>query len=83
MKWLTILLLCMLLFAAGALYGTSQSVTESDSAEETTLEFGKSCNSEIAEEEAPFIVDVAVGAAKGVGAGFDLVLMFVSDFVKT
>ncbi|MFD2926024.1 hypothetical protein [Halobacillus naozhouensis] len=83
MRGLLILLVCMLLFAAGALFGTSQSLTEPTSSQKTSLQLEKSCTPEMAEEETPFIVDVAVGIGTGVGAGVDLVLMFFSDFVKT
>ncbi|WP_079530328.1 hypothetical protein [Halobacillus hunanensis] len=83
MKWLTILLLCMLLFAAGALFGTSQSVSNPASHSETTLQHEKSCTPEMDQEEAPFIVNVALGIGEGVGAGVELVLMFMADFVKT
>ncbi|UOQ93793.1 hypothetical protein MUO14_02010 [Halobacillus shinanisalinarum] len=83
MKGLTILLVGLLLFAGGAMFGTSHSTTDSVSSPAPSNQSVETCSPELKEEESPLIVDVAVGMGESVGAGFDLVLMIMSDLIKT
>ncbi|UOR12257.1 hypothetical protein [Halobacillus amylolyticus] len=63
MKGLTILLVGLLLFAGGAMFGTSHSTTESVP-QNPRKQSAEACSPEVKEEEAPLIVDVAVGMGR-------------------
>ncbi|WP_082233782.1 hypothetical protein [Halobacillus massiliensis] len=83
MRGLILIMLCLLLFTGGALFGInrSQPVDKLPAVERVEEKESGSCLSPESSED-PFIAEVAVGVGEGVSRSFDLFLLLLYGFTK-
>ncbi|WP_173916089.1 hypothetical protein [Halobacillus sp. Marseille-Q1614] len=83
MRGIILIMICLLLFAGGALFGIKQShPVESGPVIEVVEEKEAGSCSDPVKSDDPFIAEVAVGVGEGVSRSFDVFLMLLYGFAK-
>ncbi|MFC7060689.1 hypothetical protein [Halobacillus seohaensis] len=81
MKSLIILMVSLLLFVSGSLYGINQDsppATES----EPKVELNNACSPENIEQKPPMIAEAAYSLGEGVSHGFNFILFLLYSFMS-